>query len=172
MRILIIPLLLICSPLLAQPTTAPATRPATAPVKTQAELEADFAKMLSNATLEGSFNSTAAGRDMTRLSSDKYTLGTVRKLAGKVWLIQARIQYAGKDVAVPLPLPVEWAGDTPVIVVDNFAIPRMGTFNARVMFFQDHYAGYWAHGERGGHLFGIIHRAGATTQPTTAPTQP
>jgi len=26
------------------------------------------------------------------------------------------------------------------------------------MFFADHYAGYWKHGEAGGHLFGVIHR--------------
>src|SRR6478736_2708692 len=52
----------------------PAT-PAVAPKKTQSELEADLAKMLSGATLEGSFNTTGAGRDATRISADKYTLG-------------------------------------------------------------------------------------------------
>jgi hypothetical protein len=148
----------------------PATQPTSQPAKTLAELEADFAAMLSGATLDGSFNSTGPGRDPKRLSSDKYTLGTVRKLGGRFWLIQARIQYGDRDVTVPLTLPVEWAGDTPVIVVDNFSIPRMGTFSARVMFFDDHYSGYWKHGERGGNMFGVVRRAGATTQPAT--TQP
>ena len=92
----------------------------------------------------------------------EYTLGDVKKLDGKMWMIQARIQYRDSEaVMVPLPLPVEWAGDTPVIVVDNFTIPGMGTFSARVMFFDDHYAGYWKHGDRGGNLFGVVHRAGA-----------
>jgi hypothetical protein len=143
------------------PATQPMGMPATRPVKTQAELEADFAAMLSNATLDGSFTSTGTGRDPTRLSSDKYTLGTVNKLAGKIWLIRARIGYGNNEMLIPLPLPVEWAGDTPVIVVDNMTIPGMGTFNARVMFFNDHYSGYWSHGERGGILFGVVRRAPA-----------
>src|SRR5262245_6009247 len=90
-------------------------QPATRPVKTQAELEADLSALLTNATLEGSFTFTGS----TRLMNDKYTLGNVRKLQGKDWLIQARIQYGGRDVLVPLSLPIEWAGDTPMIMVDD-----------------------------------------------------
>jgi hypothetical protein len=60
---------------------------------------------------------------------------------------------------IPLPLPIEWAGNTPVIVVDDVTIPGMGTFSARVMFFADHYAGYWKHGDHGGHLFGVVYPA-------------
>jgi hypothetical protein len=127
------------------------------PKKSQAELEADFAQLLSGATLEGSFTTTGPGRDGARLSADKYTLGEVRKLSGKQWVFNARL----RDAMIPLPLPIEWAGDTPVIVVDNFTIPGMGTFSARVMFFADHYAGYWKHDERGGSMFGVVHRANA-----------
>lgn len=145
---------------------AQATQPATRPVKTQEELEAGLSKLLSNATLEGSFTSTARGSDPNRVNSDKYTLGAVQKIAGKMWLIQAKIQYRGNDILFPLTLPIEWAGDTPVIVVDNFTIPGMGTFNARVMFFDGHYSGYWSHGPRGGNMFGVIKPAEA---PTTAP---
>jgi hypothetical protein len=144
----------------------------TKPVKTQAELEADLSKLLTGATLEGSFTATGAGRDPRRLNSDKYTLGTVRKLDGSEWLIQARIQYGGRDVMVPLRLPIEWAGDTPVIVVDDLTIPGMGTFSARVMFFDEHYSGYWKHGERGGNMFGVVRRAGATSGPASQPLGP
>ena len=38
--------------------------------------------MLSGATLEGSFTSTGAGSDPTKLSREKYTLGEVKKLDG------------------------------------------------------------------------------------------
>lgn len=166
----------------AQPTPAGVQQPSTPPTpgaspaatpkppKSQAELEADFAKMLSGATLEGSFTMTAGG-DGSRLSRDKYTLGEVRKLAGNVWLIQTRVQYGNNDYTVPLPLPVQWAGDTPVIIVDEVTIPSQGTFSARVMFFADHYSGYWKHGNRGGNMFGVIHRAATETpQPATADT--
>lgn len=141
--------------------------PSTRPAKPQAELEEEFSKLLSNATLEGSFTSTGTGRDPTKLSVDTYTLGLVRKMEGKTWMIQARIGYGGREMMVPLALPVEWAGDTPIIVVDNFTIPGMGTFNARVMFFKGHYSGYWAHGERGGILFGIVRAAQPATQPAS-----
>jgi hypothetical protein len=158
-----------------QPAGNPQVKPAPAaekPPKTQAELEADFAKMLSGATLEGSFTMTGAGRDGARLSSDKYVLGDVKKLAGNVWLINARIQYGDNDYTVPLPLPVQWAGDTPVIVVDNFTIPGQGTFSARVMFFADHYSGYWKHGARGGNMFGVVKRAAADGEPAAAQAAP
>jgi hypothetical protein len=117
----------------AQPATpAPVAAPAPKATKSQAELEADFAKMLSGATLAGSFTSTGGGRDPSRLSSDKYSLGDVKKLGGNIWLIHARMQYGGNDYTVPLPLPIQWAGDTPMIVVDEVTIPGHGTFTARV----------------------------------------
>jgi hypothetical protein len=122
----------------------------------RAELDAEFSKMLSGATLEGSYTNTAKDRDPTKLSREKYTLGDVKKLKGDLWLIPARIQYREHDVTLPLVFPVRWAGDTPVIVVDNVGLPGFGTVSARVMFFADHYAGYWKHGKSGGHLFGVI----------------
>ncbi len=132
-------------------------------------LETAFAKLLNGATLEGSYTTTGAGQDATKLSRDKYTLGEVKKLDGKQWSIQTRIQYGEHDVTVPITVPVEWAGDTPVIVVDKLALPGLGTFSARVMFFANHYAGYWEHGDHGGHLFGIIRPAGAQdAKPTSS----
>jgi hypothetical protein len=139
------------------------------PKKTQAELEADFSKMLSGATLEGSFTMTGAGGDAARLSRDKYSLGDVKKLAGNIWLIHATIQYGGNNYNAPLPLPVVWAGDTPMIVVDEVTIPGHGTFTARVMFYDDHYAGYWKHGDRGGNMFGVVNRGAADAALETTP---
>lgn len=145
------------------PVAEKSATPAVARAKSQADLETALSKMLSGATLEGSFTNTG-GRDGDRLRTDKYTLGEVKKLEGKMWMIQAKIQYRNSNaVMVPLPLPIEWAGDTPVIVVDNLTIPGMGTFSARVMFFDDHYAGYWKHGDRGGNMFGIVRRADVAT---------
>jgi hypothetical protein len=135
----------------------------------QAELESALAKMLSGATLEGSFTSTGAGRDPTKLSREKYTLGEVKKVHGNIWLIPARIQYGEHDVTLPIPVPIHWAGDTPVIVVDNVTLPGFGTVSARVMFFADHYAGYWKHGSHGGHLFGVIRRDDQPDAPRPAP---
>jgi hypothetical protein len=115
--------------------------------------------MLSGATLEGSFTSTSSGSDPTKLSKEKYTLGEVKKISDDLWQFPARIEYGGKDVTLPIVLPIRWAGDTPVITVDELALPGFGTVSARVMFFEGHYAGYWKHGKHGGHLFGVIHPA-------------
>ena len=121
-----------------------------------AQREAEFKAMLSGVTLVGNF--TVTGRERTNLREERYTLNSVEKLPNGRWMFTTRIRYGDHDVTVPLPLPVAWAGDTPMIVVDKLEIPGLGTFDARVMFFRNHYAGYWAHGDVGGHLFGVIER--------------
>jgi hypothetical protein len=154
-----------CFALFAATTSALAQAPPTdsAPAATEAEREAALAQMLSGATLEGSFTTSGRGQDGARLTRDKYTLGEVKKLDAGNWLFPVRIQYADKDLTLPLSLPIVWAGDTPVVVVEGVGIPGLGTFSARVLFFHDHYAGYWQHGEVSGNLFGVIHRADAET---------
>jgi hypothetical protein len=137
----------------------------------QAELETAFVKMLSGATLEGRYTSTGRGRDPTKLRSEKYTIGEVKKVGPGVWMISARIQYGEHDVTLPIAVPIRWADDTPVIVVDNQALPGFGTVSARVMFFADHYAGYWKHGDHGGHLFGTISRESEAVADEIAPNE-
>jgi hypothetical protein len=137
----------------------------------QAKLEAALSKMLSGATLEGSFTATGPGTDPTKISREKYTLGEVKKVSGDIWQFPARIEYGGKDITLPIPLPIRWAGDTPVVVVDKIELPGFGSVSARVMFFDGHYAGYWKHGEHSGSLFGEIHSAGEKPQ-ATKPTTP
>ena len=78
--------------------------------------------------------------------------------AGDRWLFVARVEFGGKDVAVPIPLDVKWAGDTPVITLTDLTIPGLGTYTARVLIFRDHYAGTWSGGGHGGHLWGRIER--------------
>jgi hypothetical protein len=71
----------------------------------------------------------------------------------------ARIKYGDVDQEVPMDLKVLWSGRTPVITLDNFWIPGMGTFGARVLIHSDRYAGTWQHDAVGGHLFGKIQAA-------------
>ena len=135
----------------------------------QAALEAALSKMLSGATLEGSFTQAGPGSDPAKIDREKYTLGEVKRVAGEVWLFPARIEYGGKDITLPILLPVRWAGDTPVVVVDRVDLPGFGSVSARVLFFEGHYAGYWKHGDHSGNLFGVIHSAEAKSP---APSQP
>ena len=71
-------------------------------------------------------------------------------------MIHARIEYGGHDVTVPIPVRIEWAGDTPVISLTDVEVPGLGTFTARVLFYRGRYAGTWQHGETGGSQFGRI----------------
>ena len=125
----------------------------------QAELEKQFEKMLSGATLEGYF--TVDGRETEPLRKERYTISSVTKLAGGYWTINARIEYGSRDVTVPVPVRVEWAGDTPVISLTDANVPGMGTFSARVLFYRGQYAGTWSHGDGGGQQFGKVIPAAA-----------
>ena len=135
--------------------TSPAKEP---PAPDRAKLEQKFARTMSGATLVGFF--TVTGNDKPP-AEEKYTITKVTKLKGDYWLFATRIQFGGKDVTVPLMIPVKWAGDTPVIAVTDLGVPGLGTYTARVLVYDDQYAGTWAGHDHGGHLWGRIERADA-----------
>jgi len=120
-----------------------------------ADLEAKFAKAMTGATLVGRFTIDGM-KDGNIPRPERYELGEVKKLKGDMWLLEARIKYGKFDFKAPLKLRIKWAGDTPVINMDDFTIIGMGTFSFRVLFDGDRYVGTWQHGKVGGHMFGKI----------------
>ena len=58
--------------------------------------------------------------------------------------------HEGMDVTLPIVVPMEWLGDTPVVMLTDYTIPAVGTFTARVFFYGTRYAGTWQHGDGGG----------------------
>lgn len=133
--------------------------PAKAETKVDANQEAGFKKFqetLSGSKLVGRF--TILGKEDPP-AKEEYTIKSVTKLPqGDYWAFETRIKYGNKDVTVPLPLEVKWAGDTPIITLTNLTIPGLGTFDARVVIHGKSYAGTWTHGAVGGHLFGTIEK--------------
>ena len=115
-------------------------------------LEKEFQDSMTAVVLEG--QSTRDGRP--GVSDDKYTIDKVAKNADGTWTFHARIQYGGKDVSLPLPLKIEWAGDTPVITVTDQSMMGLGTYTARVLIYRGHYAGTWSGRNGGGKVFGHI----------------
>jgi hypothetical protein len=112
-------------------------------------------KMLTNVKLVGHF--TIDGKPLKDLQEEAYEIKSAKKLPdGDLWMLICRIQYGGKDVSLPLALPIQWSGNTPVISLEKFTIPGMGTFSARVVLHDGKYAGTWSHDAVGGHLFGRI----------------
>ena len=134
----------------------PAAQPAAVPDR--AKLIKDFEAAMSGATLIGYF--TTDGQEQRGgLKEEKYLLKSVKKLPnGDFWLFE--YQYGKNGNAIPLPLEVKWAGDTPVITLTDLKIPNVGTFTARVLFYRNEYAGTWSASDHGGKLFGKIVKAG------------
>lgn len=126
------------------------------PLPSQEELEAKFKSMMTKATLSGRWASTTGGV-LGPEKEDKYNIVSVGKVSGDSWVVNAKIKYNDREFIAPLPIKVLWAGDTPVIIVDDLAMPG-GTrsYSARVMIYEHTYAGTWSGGEHGGMLYGTI----------------
>jgi hypothetical protein len=129
-----------------------------------AEMIKKLSDELTNAKLIGSF--TISGREDQAPKTEEYTISSALKLPdGDVWLIKSRIKYGDKDVTVPVPVEIKWAGDTPVITLTNLEIPGLGTFSSRVVIYEGRYAGTWQHGQVGGHLFGKLEKVSSEAKP-------
>ncbi|MGE0760741.1 MAG: hypothetical protein AB7O38_27265, partial [Pirellulaceae bacterium] len=90
-----------------------------------------FTQRMTNVKLVGQFTVIGKKEDGP-LAKEEYTIGRVEKLpAGDKWMFYSRIKYGKHDVEVPLPIDVKWAGATPVITLDDFTIPGLGTFSSR-----------------------------------------
>ena len=125
--------------------------------ESKADRDTRLAEYLTGSKFVGQF--TVIGRDDDKLPTEEYTLKKVQKLPEEnMFMITARIKYGDKDVEVPMPIPIIWAGNTPMISLDDFTIPGMGTFSAKVVINKGRYAGTWSHDEKGGHLFGVIEK--------------
>ena len=127
----------------------------------QAAREAAFARLLTGARLEGYTTLTDGDGNLmgTELEADSYDLAKVEKGGDGKWRFTALINYGGRPIPISVSLPVEWAGDMPVIDVEDMKVPFMGTYSARVLFDGDRYVGVWRGDGYGGHILGKVVRA-------------
>ena len=127
----------------------------TAAAADQKDREQKLAEYLSGIKFVGKF--TIDGKKEAAPKTEEYTISKCEKLSeADMYRMTARIKYGDVDSEVPLDLKILWSGNTPVITLDAFWIPGMGTFNARVLIDSGRYAGTWQHGEVGGHMFGLL----------------
>ncbi|QDU25211.1 hypothetical protein ETAA8_02740 [Anatilimnocola aggregata] len=137
----------------AQDPAKPAAKPAT-----KDELIAKLEKTLTGARMTGTF--TVLGKEEKAPTPEEYTIVSAQKIPdGDIWLLKARVKYGTTDKTLPIPLEIQWAGDTPVITMTDMAVPGLGTFSTRVVIYDGMYSGTWQHGAVKGHLFGTITRA-------------
>ena len=126
----------------------------------EAEVEAKFIAMLKNATLKGSWAPVMQGKLGTERGDDSYKIARVEKSAEGKWSVVSVFNVQGRDVEFPIPATVKFAGDTAVLILDNVrAGPGKANWSARIMFFDDVYAGRWwetGNKEHGGTISGTI----------------
>ncbi len=122
----------------------------------QEELEKQFSARMAHSVLVGRFTVDGKG-DVPK--PERYEIESVTKTKDDYWTFLARVKYGNVDAKVPITVKILWAGDTPVVSLTDLTIPGLGTFTARVLFYEDRYAGTWQHGKVGGNLFGNIEKA-------------
>ncbi len=125
------------------------------PAATAEQLEASFKAILTKATMSGRWCSVKDGK-LGPEKEDQYNIVSANKLDGAKWVINTRIKMYNREVVVPIPVEVKWAGDTAVLIVDKLQYPGGGTYSARVLFYEQTYAGKWSGGDHGGLMSGVI----------------
>ena len=131
----------------------------------QAARDKAFVEQMANTVMIGSF--TVDGKsDGSPLKEERYEIDSVVRTAGNLWTFTTRVKYGKVDTRLPVTVPMEWAGDTPMVTLTNASLPGLGTeFSARVLFYDNRYAGTWQHGKAGGHMFGRIEKRAAAEPP-------
>ena len=123
-------------------------------------LEREFTERMRDVSLVGSF--TAAGREDRAPRADRYDISSVEKVGDNLWRFNAGMSCCGVNGVIPIVVPMQWNGDTPMITMTDTSLPGLGTFTVRLFFYGDRYAGTWQHGAVGGHMTGRIEK-----KPTT-----
>jgi len=150
-----------------EPAAAAAGEPAATRAAAVKARHERFAALMTGVRLVGSF--TRDDDEAGTPRREEYEISGATKIGtGDGWLVMARIRYGSVDVTVPVPVEVKWAGETPVITLDDVALPGLGTFSSRVVLDRGRYAGTWTHDAVGGHMFGRI----VTTAPPAADRPP
>lgn len=128
---------------------------AEAPTSELSAQEEAFQKRLEKVLFEGQWCLVKDGV-LGPWKTDKYTIQSANKVSGDDWVITSRIQFGSVDVNLPLTVQVYWAGDTPVISVTDLPVPGAGTYTARVLVYENTYAGSWFGKGYGGQMTGTI----------------
>lgn len=124
----------------------------------QNQREAEFSSRMEKTVLVGAFTIDGLKSDAVP-KEERYEINSVVKLTGNQWVFTARVKYMKFDTTLPITVPVEWAGDTPMVTLTDASLPGLGDgFSCRVIFHGNRYAGTWQHGPVGGHMFGKIEK--------------
>ena len=140
--------------------------------RTRAELEADFEKLIEGAHLIGQFSVTGP-QGTSQPQVDTYSVSELTRGDDSTWVFKYTMSYGGGNKATfPIPVKVEWAGDTPMLTMTDQEVPGIGTFSVRVLIYDNLYAGTWSNGPIGGHMWGRISKDPPTEESADAAPPP
>ena len=125
------------------------------------EVERQFTERMRDVTMVGTF--TVAGRERRDRAPDRYDIAERREGGRQPVALQRQDRRALRSSA-PIVVPMQFNGDTPVIMMTDTSLPGVGAFTVRVLFYGDRYAGTWQHGAVGGHMSGIIEKSSTPVQ--------
>lgn len=118
------------------------------------DVERAFTERMRNSALVGHF--TVDGRADPGAREDRYDIAQVVKVGDNLWRFDTRMRHEGMDVTLPITVPLQFVGDTPMVMMTEYSIPTVGTFTCRVFFYGSRYGGTWQHGKVGGLMYGRI----------------
>lgn len=163
---------------IGQAPDRPAPPPASQPAGTLAAREQAFQKSLEAVVFRGTWQMTgpqglAGQAPLSPPRPDRYEIVGIEKTFEDNWIITARIQFAEKDVTIPVGVRVVWVGETAIIQVDETDLPFLGRYSAQVMISRGLYSGTWFGAGYGGVMSGQIVKladeAAVTTRPADSP---
>lgn len=120
------------------------------------DMEERFKALFTKATLSGRWARLKDGVLGEERAGDKYTVLSVVKRDGDNWTVNAKMKYGEKELIIPVPVRMNFTGDTALLMVEDLAIPGGGTYTARLMIFERTYSGTWKDQRGGGMLYGTI----------------
>jgi len=118
--------------------------------------EERFKALFTNVTLSGRWARIKDGLLGEERAGDKYTIVSVVKRDGDSWTVNAKMKYGEKELILPVPVRMKFAGDTAVLSVEDLGMPGGGTYTARLLIFERTYSGTWKDQRGGGMLYGTI----------------
>ena len=117
--------------------------------------------MVSNCLLDTRWCTTKNGK-MSEEYQDTYSIQSATRKGKEQWTINVLVEVLGRNVAVPIPVRLSWAGETPVVTLEKVSVPGLGSYSARVLLYENTYAGVWSANGRAGMLHGTIQKPAAT----------
>jgi hypothetical protein len=134
-----------------------------------AEREQKLQVLLEGARLVGQFTVVGVDGVSRAPQAEQYAVSRLERDAQGRWVFNVSMSYGTQQHTMPVPVTIEWAGDTPMITMTEQTVEGLGTFTARVLLYDGLYAGTWKHGQFGGHMWGRIESGGSIPAPVATP---